>query len=483
MGKKKKRTVKPRRDAENDYYEYSEPAVPEDPIPETPIDGVEKDPEPSPSVEPRRVSSLDDDRKLTKSQKSKLQKWRGENAGIQRSSYFAGQVDLAKQRFGHRGVRQGNDNKNAVIGIPCPALSFEYLIQQDVFPLGLVMQLVGKWGSNKSSMVYEFFRWFDLAGGGAILMENETKFSPELCYSIMGFRGDNWNDAPLVVNGCRSVEDWQDKLTWWVDQEKRDLEGTKEEPGPGRTLPIIFAVDSLMGKSSEEVMEKVRKQGHTDRAFPVEALKIASYMRTVPQMMDNWPFALVLTNHLKMGKDDRGMDVRNTPGGQAVNFQESFELETSVVKTKIESSQWTGKVIKIKCFKNSLGTSHRQIVTRMLWWDEEDDQGNDFQRTVWDWDWATVHLLSNVAGRTRSRLKDVGFHIDTPKTSDVENVAWSRSLGMTKADARPWHEVGAMIRSDETLLNQLRKCLSIKRRPLLRGDYLDQLDELTEELE
>ena len=54
---------------------------------------------------------------------------------------------------------------------------------------------------------------------------------------------------------------------------------------------------------------------------------------------------------------------------------------------------------------------------------------------------------------------------------------------MTKADARPWHEVGAMIRQDKNLMSTLRKCLGIKSRPLLHGDYLKQLDELTEDLE
>jgi hypothetical protein len=479
---KKKREVKSRRNPDDDYFDIGGDGETSE-SDQLGSEANELEVNVTDEATPRRVLNLDD-RKLTKSQKSKLVDWRGANAGKQRSSYFTGQLGLARTKFGHESIMAGSDTSNLVVGIPCPALSFEYLITQDVFPLGVIMQLVGKWGSNKSSLVYEFFRWFDIAGGGSILMENETKFSPELCYSIMGYgKSSTWDSAPLILNRCESVEDWQDKLTWWIAQEKHDLIGTKDQPGPGRTIPILFSIDSLMGKSSQEVMEKVKKEGHTDRRFPVEALKITDYFRTVPQMLDTWPFALVMTNHLKMGKDEMGRDVRNKAGGTGVSFQESFELETSVVKTTIECAQFTGKAIRIKCFKNSFGTSHRQIITRMLWWEEEDENGRLYQKTVWDWDWSTIHLLSNIKGRCLSRLKDSGFHIDTPRTSDIENLAWSRTLGMTKADARPWHEVGAMIRQDKNLMSTLRKCLGIKNRPLLQGDYLDQLDEMTEDLE
>ncbi len=76
-----------------------------------------------------------------------------------------------------------------------------------------------------------------------------------------------------------------------------------------------------MGKASYETQEKVHDDGFAGRNYPIEALSISTYMKTIPQMIDGWPFALVLNNHLKMGKDKDGRDVRNTAGGKAVNFQ------------------------------------------------------------------------------------------------------------------------------------------------------------------
>ena len=77
-------------------------------------------------------------------------------------------------------------------------------------------------------------------------------------------------------------------------------------------------------------------------------------------------------------------------------------------------------------------------------------------------------------------MKEVDFHLDCPSVSDVENKAWSKNLGMKAKDAAPWSEVGAMIRRDAGLMDTLRKALRINRRPLLEGNYLEQLDALAE---
>jgi hypothetical protein len=71
---------------------------------------------------------------------------------------------------------------------PVPGLAFEYVIAQDCFPLGLVLQLVAAHGIGKSALLAEFGRWFDLAGGGGIVAENETKFNPFWYSQIMGRR-------------------------------------------------------------------------------------------------------------------------------------------------------------------------------------------------------------------------------------------------------------------------------------------------------
>jgi len=436
---------------------------------------------------PRPVHSLDnrDLSKIPKKGKQRLAEWRGQNHGKKLDKYMQGMMSASRRKFGHNAVFAGHTDENMIVGIPCP-LAFEYLLCQDVFPLGLIYQIVGLAGSLKSSLIYEIMRWFRNAGGGSHLEEVETKFSPELMRSIVGYAEDETN---VIVDRCDSVEDWQRKLLYNIDQQKELLtweDKANKIPGPGRTVPICFAVDSVSGKLSMETQEKVNDQGFHGRSFPIEAMSITGFMKTVPQMIDGWPFALVLNNHLKMGKDDQGHDVRRITGGAGLNFQESFELETKVRKSKIECSEWEGIQIGIRCTKNSFGPTHRRIDARMLWWEEMNEETGDYdQITRWDWHWSTVQLLTGenmLSAMIRARLKEAGVHVDAPKKADVENLAWSKNLGMKKEDAVPWSELGAMIAKDTVLLNTIRQCLGIKRRPLLQGDYLQQLEGLREQL-
>ena len=74
------------------------------------------------------------------------------------------------------------------------------------------------------------------------------------------------------------------------------------------------------------------------------------------------------------------------------------------------------------------------------------------------------------------------FHIECPVRGDTENTAWSATLGMKKSDALPWNELGAMFRENKKLLRQIREAIGIVRRPLLKGDYGDQMAALSEEM-
>ena len=316
----------------------------------------------------KQVVSLDN-RTLTKKDKIKLAAWKGASRARAIDAFFVGRGEAAKKKFGHKSVLVGKEADALVIGIPMfgggprydedalkypGCLPMEFVIAQDVFPLGLVIQLVAKTGVGKSAMLAEFGRWFNLAGGGMSLMENESKFNPTWYQSIMG--PDTFENRTLK-HRCKSVEDWQKMLTFSVQDMQRSMDGTKEEPGPGRTFPVLYGVDSIMGKMSEDTQEKILGKktakggrgntgaGAADRGFPVEALKITRYMRTIPGEIDNWPFSLVLVNHLRLAKNDDGIEERRKAGGEQVNFQESFELELTKHgghKKKIECREWEG---------------------------------------------------------------------------------------------------------------------------------------------
>lgn len=447
------------------------------------------------------VASFKDDRNLKAKDKKRLAAWKGPNRGKLLDTFFRRQRDEARKKFGHNSVFIGSEAEGLVIGIPCPALAFEYVITQNCFPLGLVIQIVAKHGVGKSALLAEFGRWFDMAGGGMELCENETKFNSFWYESIQG--SEVWERVPL--HRCKSVEDWQRHLTWAIKNMQSDMIGTKQAPGPGKIFPVLFGVDSIMGKMSEENQEKVigsvgkkGKLGTTGagfaqaRSYPIEAGSITKYMRTVPQLFDDWPFALVLVNHLRMVKSDDGIETRTKTGGEQVNFQESFELELKKIggpKKKIACSDFEGIPLELSCEKNSFGPTGRKAQVRLLWWHEQDEvTGLTTQKSVWDWDWATVHLLNNLlhgenaSTYLRSRLKAIDFHLEVLSTGDLDNQAWCKSAGMSKKDACTWAETGAIIREDKELVAELRKALGIAHRPILKGDYMSQMESLAEKL-
>jgi len=428
-----------------------------------------------------KTVSLGEPRKLTRKAQDSLKGWRsgGTARGHKMDDYMKSVADQARLGSGHTGVFLGSESKQLVVSFPVPAFAFEFVIANQGFPMGLVWHLVSTHGTGKSGLLAEIARWHDLAGGGFELKENETKFNPPWYESIMGQEAFE----RMVLTRCNSVEDWQKAMTDGVKIQKKMMDGTKDKPGPGRTFPILFGVDSIMGKMSDDSQESIRKEGSASRGFPVEALKITRYMKTMPQWLDGWPFSVVLVNHLKLDKNpDTGQDVRNMAGGKQTLFQESFELELRRVGPKvIESSEWDGFQVEISCAKNSFGPTHRSIVTRVLWWEELDEETGEFkQKTIWDWDWAMVRLLWSIMEgnkekniRLRKYLKEDGFDMGFKNPGGhVDCQAWSKAAGVSEKDPLSYSEMGAKLRNDPKLMALLRRALRIRSLPQLEGDYL-----------
>ncbi len=271
----------------------------------------------------RRVSAFNDDRKLTgKGKESLRSRWSVANSGKSRDGLMQGLLNAARSKFGaDRVFGSRQELEQLAIGIPTPSLAFEYLIANDVFPLSSVMMLAGSWGSCKSALSYEFFRWFYELSGIAVHIDTENKFDAEFACDIMRVSRDA---TPIISNRASSVEQMQDILTHYLKEVQKMLIGNKEEPGPGKTVPCCFCIDSLAAATSEENQEKISKEGHANRAHPINALKNTHYLAGIKKQFENWPFTLLVVNHLKEKIDDMGNTQQYTLGGQSFNFHESF---------------------------------------------------------------------------------------------------------------------------------------------------------------
>jgi hypothetical protein len=421
---------------------------------------------------PRKVVHLADDRKLTNKGKESLRaRWSVENSGKSRDGMMAGLLTAARGKFGADRVFGSREELGQLaIGIPTPSLAFEYLIGNDVFPLSSLMMLAGSWGSCKSALSYEFFRWFHELQGIVVHIDTEDKFDADFACDIMRAKH---HETPIISNRASSVEQMQKILTHYLKEVQKMLIGNKEDPGPGKTIPCCFCIDSLAGATSEEIQEKILKEGNANRAHPVNALKNTIYLSGIKPELEGWPFTLLVVNHLKEKTDDMGNTREYTLGGQSFNFHESFEIRNSVWKSKYKNAQFEGIGIKLHCAKNSFGPTGRKIKTRFLWWVSDDpDTGKPQDVFLWDWNWALCTLLNELDGIPKQRLaeRDLLIKCKSP-AADVECLANLRALGMGKDEYLPFQEVGQLIQDNVEVSNRIRDALNIKRRYQLDRPY------------
>lgn len=373
-----------------------------------------------------------------------------------------------------------------VIGIPLPSIAIEYLLQNTVFPLSRIIQLVGTEGTFKSALTFEVARWFrQRAHGVSVLWENESKFSPDFASSIIG-----WDDPQALGHvECNSLENWQSKMQFWLQQARTMMDGTKENPGSGRTWPALGILDSLMGKLSEDTIKEIEKTGHAERRYALEAMKITDFLKKIPSDIVSYPISLITVNHLKKSKDERGLPIRNKSGGKQISFQETYELEMSKAfnsKFKIAANEKrgtptiTGRRLNIACYKNSLGETDRDIDVDIMWWSEPDPEtGRMRQISVWDWFGANVKLLLGMEGGEKKRIDDiVDLHRVAPPGQQVK--VWSDALGIKQKEPVEFHVAGEKIQKNKEIRNALRREFGIKPRKRFQTgvDYRVQLDQV-----
>ena len=377
-----------------------------------------------------------------------------------------------------------------VVGIAVP-FAFEYLIQNSVLPMGRLTLIVGKTHSNKSALLYEFYRWLQPYGGWGYLLENESKASPEFVNSLIGYE-DEGPVTPVGFVPTHSVENWQDMLQV-VANDLRSRWVTKSDDNPyppGRVFPAVIGLDSIMGKLSEESQSKIEADGHASRSFAHEALIITSYLKKYPQDIAEWPIHFVAVNHEKDKPKEPGQHVasKSRPGGVHIDFQQTFGIRLTKIKsiTKVDTStnggfKIGGNLIHMDCYKNGLGEDKHRIQVPIIWFNRMTPSGGNRQYTLWDWDSAAVDVLTG--------FKEAGFQNKIKEICNLQKVPgdryWCRQLDVAKADALPKTDIGHKISSNRQMRNDLRNLFGIKRQKVFQPgvDYLQQIEVLKAEIE
>lgn len=379
-------------------------------------------------------------------------------------------LENAKTEFGEDRIFTGAESEARLVGLYLPALSLRYLYQCNIMPLSRMEQIVGIQESCKSAFLYEKYRWIRCNGGKAYHVENESKDSDALRMSILN---DDKRAVELFIS--ESLEQWQKYLTYLLREDtiKGKLVGTKAAPGPGKIVPIGFGVDSLTAKASEEIQNAMNERGFADRVHPIDALKISSYLKCMPQKLVGWPFWFGAINHLKPQKTSIGAIDYHVPGGYAVKFQESFETRLQRIDD-INTVDEQGVLIKFVTQKNSLGPGRKTINAAFRWFF---DRNTGRQRSYWDWHSATVDLIDKqLKGSLRTAAMDI---CDLRTTSKGGKRVWSKALDIPEDDPVPYQIAGTLLEKRTDLLTALHRLLGVREYSVFKPgvDYSTQLQE------
>jgi hypothetical protein len=233
-----------------------------------------------------------------------------------------------------------------------------------------------------------------------------------------------------------------------------------------------------MGNVPEKEAEAVMKnEGAADRGHPLSALMIARWSRFIGKKLEQNPFSLLATNHLRIGTDQKGYPTRTTPGGTSVPFLETTELELKKMKD-IDTLERTGMEVKIKAHKNCVGPGGRSIVVDFIWWWEhvKDVEGNDIhdehgvslrqQHFGWDWNAATITLMRTIQTEQATRFTaicndacDFNFVGNSQRGNNAR--VWSDALGIPEDDPQTYALAGKAIQERPDILSKLRYHLDI----------------------
>ena len=383
------------------------------------------------------------------------------DVSITPSDFFSSQLVSSQSELGRNDSYIGKESQRVVIGIPLPAFSLRFLFQNDCFPLSRMTEINGINESCKSAMLYEMFKWHVGAGGGYILNLAEPKDSPDLRASIIGHKADTI--YPTV--SCNSVEDWQEHITMWLKESRKQF----SEPG-ACPFPAAIGVDSLTGVTTRADINAIWEKGYAEIGFAKAANIINTYCKFVFSELRVWPFSFIGVNHMKVGKHSNGAIDRKIPGGQSLDFYATFKLRMQR-RNDIDRIGEAGRMIEFTMDKNSLGTApeRRSIEVPMKWTFDE----NGEQRTWWDWHEASIDLINDMSSVRKGVVLDI---LGLKNINKAHRTADCTAVGLVKAT---WTEIGEAIEADDTLKAALDAAHGIrKRRPFDAGvPYSTQMKE------
>lgn len=369
-------------------------------------------------------------------------------------------------------------------GLPIP-FAFEYLLDLNVLPMGVVLHVYGEKDNNKTTFFWEIARICQSFGGWPELFLTEGKYSPRLISAVIGYLEEN----PLlqrVVHEHDNMQEWQASLLTTIKAQRSSFQKGDPSAGvaPGAYSPMCYGIDSLTGQLLKSTGDKMVEEGAAEREFAIEAGALTKFLKKLATEMQNMPAVVVAINHMKVTPAEQKWQPakKRTIGGNQIKFQATYELELDQGPQiqYLDTDRSHGLYVKgydilITADKNSLGEKRRQILVPYRWHYETSSWGERIQRAYFDWDaslafvlWSQTQHKSLKSDKQKGELiarMDEIIHFRTTSSAEFhQNLGfYSKTLGISKDKPVTATEFGRRIQADPELVEKLRDAFGIKR--------------------
>ena len=392
------------------------------------------------------------------------------------AKFLTAALKSAETAIGKAGVYSAAEHDARQFGFHIPTFALRYLISHSVWPLQRVTSCAGPPKGHKSSFAYQLQRWVLDAGGMVTHVETENKAAIDIQKSIVGPRymdPASPDSVRMTYINPRTLNEWikvlndqmteLEELCGVVKSDKVDKKDVMAKP----LFPIMWNIDTLVGKGTEEDLGRVTETGESmGRGFGDAPLLINQFFQNTRML--GWPLFLHITHQ---DKDDPKSGGKRNAGGVSPEFFSSIFIRFSSGQTssygqstKIDSRGVKGMNVRMKVHRSSIGPGDREIVVPFVWrMREEPVEGQKpkiVQDFMWDWNSATAELLLNQP--PSSPVRDI-MEVKGEMTKGVGKVYWCKELGITAADPLKGDEFGAAFEANTELVAQVEALLAIKQ--------------------
>ena len=247
------------------------------------------------------------------------------------------------------------------ISTQCPPLD---LIMGGGVPVGRMMEIYGDTSTGKTLVAEHILAETQAMGGIAAMLDTEVAIDYGVAECV-GIDIDN-----LIYSNPETVEEVFDVIV--------DLVDAKREADPEGLMTIVW--DSVAASSSNEEMEKVKKEGLGARTVATHARLISKMCRVAKQLIARERIALVMLNQTRALIGVMFGPNKSTFGGRAIGYYSSVRLELAL-RSKIKSKgDVVGIVVRAFVAKNKIAPPFGKCNIPILF-----DIGVDEAGSVLEW--------------------------------------------------------------------------------------------------